>query len=66
MARKTKSRIMGMAVAELPLVKGSKSSRRISQKDSPLWVPRIENKPQQEAFASPADRLFYGGAAGGG
>jgi hypothetical protein len=31
-----------------------------------LWQPRLENKPQQLAYASPADRLFYGGSAGGG
>lgn len=28
-----------------------------------LWQPRTENKPQQLAYSSPADRLFYGGSA---
>lgn len=31
-----------------------------------LWEPRPQNKPQIQAYESPADRLFYGGAAGGG
>ncbi|MGL5066065.1 MAG: hypothetical protein ACRC62_39345 [Microcoleus sp.] len=30
------------------------------------WAPDPGNKPQQEAYLSPADRLFYGGSAGGG
>lgn len=33
---------------------------------APLWAPRPANIPQQQAFNSPADRLFYGGSAGGG
>ena len=31
-----------------------------------LWAPRKANKPQTKAFHCKADRLFYGGAAGGG
>jgi hypothetical protein len=31
-----------------------------------LWQPRPSNIPQQTAYDCPADRLFYGGAAGGG
>lgn len=38
----------------------------IESVQEPLWAPRVKNKPQQEAYVSPADRLFYGGAAGGG
>jgi hypothetical protein len=30
------------------------------------WSPHPENKPQQMAYASKADRLFFGGRAGGG
>ncbi len=30
------------------------------------WQPRPQNIPQQTAYHSEADRLFYGGAAGGG
>lgn len=30
------------------------------------WAPDLKNKPQQEAYYSRADRLFYGGSAGGG
>lgn len=30
------------------------------------WKPRKENKPQRMAYDCEADRLFYGGAAGGG
>lgn len=36
------------------------------QNEAPLWQPRPENKPQQQAYSHPADRLFYGGSAGGG
>ena len=32
--------------------------------DPPLWVP--QEGPQRMAFESPADIVFYGGAAGGG
>lgn len=38
----------------------------VESETSPLWRPDPENKPQQEAYASPADEIFYGGAAGGG
>ncbi len=31
-----------------------------------VWAPHPENKPQQAAYSSEADELFYGGAAGGG
>jgi hypothetical protein len=31
-----------------------------------LWRPRPQNIPQQQAYECPADRLFYGGSAGGG
>lgn len=31
-----------------------------------LWTPALENKPQQDAYASEATILGYGGAAGGG
>jgi hypothetical protein len=31
-----------------------------------LWTPHPANKPQQEAYVSPANVLGYGGAAGGG
>lgn len=31
-----------------------------------IWAPRAENIPQQQAFASEADEIYYGGAAGGG
>lgn len=34
--------------------------------DAPLWQPRPGNIPQQRAYHCKADRLFYGGAAGGG
>jgi hypothetical protein len=37
-----------------------------AEPDKPLWEPHPDNKPQIEAFSSPADRLFYGGKAGGG
>ncbi len=46
---------------------GAGGSDRVRKAESPeLWKPRTENKPQREAFTSPADRLFFGGAAGGG
>jgi phosphate starvation-inducible PhoH-like protein len=34
--------------------------------DSLLWMPSPENIPQQMAYTSQADILYYGGAAGGG
>ena len=37
-----------------------------SVEDEYWWEPRAENVPQQKAYACKADRLFYGGAAGGG
>ena len=37
-----------------------------SKKQSIDWSPRSENIPQCQAFEHPADRLLYGGAAGGG
>jgi hypothetical protein len=33
--------------------------------NEPIWKP-FPNKPQEEAYNSLADELFYGGAAGGG
>lgn len=41
-------------------------TRGIKKINQVLWEPKKANKPQQEAYVSPADRLFYGGAAGGG
>jgi hypothetical protein len=32
----------------------------------PLWSPAPQNLPQQQAHASEADEIFYGGRAGGG
>jgi hypothetical protein len=33
--------------------------------DAPLWYPNLET-PQEQAYNSPADVIYYGGAAGGG
>lgn len=38
---------------------------QVSQTSTSLWRP-IPNSPQAQAYDSPADELFYGGAAGGG
>lgn len=54
-----------MACAELPLIKRQHSEKRANA-SGVLWAPRAENKPQQQAYICKADRLFYGGAAGGG
>ena len=35
-------------------------------KKETLWAPRDANEPQKQAYNHPADRLLYGGAAGGG
>lgn len=32
----------------------------------PVWMPDPRNKPQCQAYDSPADELLYGGSAGGG
>ena len=40
--------------------------RQKHQDYSRLWSPKAQNKPQQQAYYSEADRIFYGGAAGGG
>jgi hypothetical protein len=37
-----------------------------AEPDKPLWEPHPDNKPQQEAYYSQVDRLFYGGSVGGG
>lgn len=38
----------------------------VDDSESPVWIPDPENAPQCLAYVSPADELFYGGAAGGG
>lgn len=38
----------------------------IPEPDTPLWAPRPQNQPQQQAFESAADIIGYGGQAGGG
>lgn len=50
-------------VAEMP-ADIKKTAIKWLQANQPIWVPQAG--PQLMAFASPADILFYGGAAGGG
>ncbi len=53
----------------LKSLKAKRHSLRVEKRKKQAaiaWSPLSTNKPQTEAFASPADRLFYGGAAGGG
>ncbi|MBK8912969.1 MAG: terminase [Chlorobi bacterium] len=48
-------------------VEGFDFSRRHKQRNQkPLWEPHPNNIPQQQALASAADEVFYGGSAGGG
>ncbi|MEM9805956.1 MAG: terminase family protein [Cyanobacteria bacterium P01_D01_bin.56] len=64
-------------IAKVERLKGVKAKRKKARQSAQsaeasqtptekLWAPRIENKPQREAYEHPADRLLYGGAAGGG
>ncbi|MGL5059067.1 MAG: LAGLIDADG family homing endonuclease [Microcoleus sp.] len=44
-----------------------KVEQKVVKKDvEALWTPHPENKPQQQAYYSQIDRLFYGGSVGGG
>lgn len=43
-----------------------KAEKLVVTDNEPLWSPHPENKPQQEAYYSQIDRLFYGGSVGGG
>lgn len=55
-------------VRRLQKIKAEKAELRRGKSRAPqiLWWPRPENIPQQQAYNHPADRLFYGGSAGGG
>jgi hypothetical protein len=44
----------------------NKAKEAISSTSKKVWEPHPKNKPQLEAYFSSADRLFYGGRAGGG
>ena len=56
---------LGKALAKLT----PKEAKRVAELQAALrevWMPRAENRPQQLAYASKADVIGYGGAAGGG
>lgn len=42
------------------------AEKKVIQGNTLLWEPHPENQPQMDAYHCQADRLFYGGKAGGG
>ncbi len=51
-------------VKALPADKKAELDKLLTGNGAPIWVP--QDGPQRSAYDSPADILFYGGAAGGG
>lgn len=66
MSRRAKARLEKRLANSMATAFIQNMQDEMSAKKAALWRPHPENIPQQKAYVSQADRVYYGGACGGG